>query len=597
MRCANISVTINCGGGNAGRRFQIIGAFSVQKRFEFRSVITIWTLIGAGAWVALQTFRLPGYFKKMLISSKKLLKGVLFFFLLTYSALFLAQKIDLTTADLGRHLKNGELVFSSGFDVLTPKSIFNSNFYSYTNPNYPFVNHHWLSGVIFFMIKKVAGFGGLSWFYLVLSLTTFCWFFVIAKKQAGFKAAFLASLLLIPLLAQRAEIRPEIFGYLFGAVFLWLLLAYQGNQVGRSWLWLLPVMTLFWVNLHISFFIGIVLIGIFWLRESIEFKRNVKSDIGFSESKFKWLTLTLIAAVLVSFLNPNTWRGALYPLKIFENYGYRIVENQSIWFLEKYGLNEPNLLLFEAVFGLLALSFIFLFVRARKEVTLVNILLSLFFSVMAWLALRNLALFGFFMLPVLAFNLNAIIPLSLQNNFLKSKIFFILCVLAIVTFIGFNARERLKTLNQTAGAGVWSGNSRSASFFMREKLAGPIFNNYDIGSFLIYYLYPKEKVFVDNRPEAYPADFFEDVYIPMQEDESEWIRQDQKYNFNAIFFGYHDLTLWAQDFLAKRINDPVWAPVYADAYAIIFLKRNQLNQLLIRKYEISKDNFQIIKQD
>lgn len=100
-------------------------------------------------------------------------------------------------------------------------------------------------------------------------------------------------------------------------------------------------------------------------------------------------------------------------------------------------------------------------------------------------------------------------------------------------------------------------NNASAEFFKKENVQGPVFNNYDIGSYLIYYLFPQERVFVDNRPESYPASFFKEIYIPMQEKE---------YNFNAIFFSHCDYTPWGQKFLINRLNDKDWVPVFADQF-------------------------------
>ena len=79
----------------------------------------------------------------------------------------------------------------------------------------------------------------------------------------------------------------------------------------------------------------------------------------------------------------------------------------------------------------------------------------------------------------------------------------------------------------------------------------------------------------------------------MQENEETWQFYDKKYNFNAIVFGYHDLTPWAQNFLIKRINDSSWAPVFVDNYIIIFLKRNALNKDIILKYELPKEIFNV----
>src|SRR5205085_4230883 len=50
---------------------------------------------------------------------------------------------------------------------------------------------------------------------------------------------------------------------------------------------------------------------------------------------------------------------------------------------------------------------------------------------------------------------------------------------------------------------------RAVDFLLKNNLHGPIFNNLTLGNYLIYRLYPRQKVFVDGRPEAYPASFLQ----------------------------------------------------------------------------------------
>ena len=164
--------------------------------------------------------------------------------LLGWYGAFLFHKIDLTTSDLGRHIKNGEEILDGNFGVLY------QNHYSYTEPGYPFVNHHWLSGVVFYLIWKTSGFTGLHLFFIALSLITFWIFFDLAKKIGGFALAAPAALILIPLIAERVEARPEVFSYLFSGIFLWTLW-------NKRRLWTLPVLMLLWANLHVYFFTGL----------------------------------------------------------------------------------------------------------------------------------------------------------------------------------------------------------------------------------------------------------------------------------------------------------------------------------------------------
>jgi hypothetical protein len=505
------------------------------------------------------------------------------FLLSLWYLIFLAQKIDLTTIDLGRHLKNGQMILEKKFNVLY------TNFYSFTNPQHPFINHHWASGVLFYLIWKLFGFTGLHLFFITLSLIVFFLFFKLAQKNSNFKISVLFSLFLIPMIAERKEIRPEIFSYFFLALFFWILWHYLQGKISASWLILLPISGIFWVNLHINFIFGLFLIGVF-LFERIFIPRPFLSD----KNRVKNLTLTFVFTALSFLINPFGLKGLLYPFNIFREYGYRIIENQSVWFLQRIGIiHNPNLLLFEITFSLFILSSILLFFLNRKEFSLAFFILGATFGILAFMALRNFTIFGLFSLVILSYNFDKVFKkIKLNPETVEEILAFSFLIVAI-----FNLVNNFQTIfYKNNGFGLYPENNASAQFFKEKGIQGPIFNNYDIGSYLIFHLFPKEKVFVDNRPEAYPASFFQEIYIPIQENEDAWQKLSEEYNFNAIFFSYHDITPWAQKFLINRINDENWAPVFADNFAIIFLKRNDLNKEIIEKYEIPKEFFRVIKQ-
>ena len=137
------------------------------------------------------------------------------------------------------------------------------------------------------------------------------------------------------------------------------------------------------------------------------------------------------------------------------------------------------------------------------------------------------------------------------------------------------------------------GVERSADFFKAAGLKGPVFNNYDIGGYFIFYLFPQERPFVDNRPEAYPVDFFKRVYGPMQEKEQDWSEARAKYGFELIYFYRHDITPWAQPFLLRRLDDPEWAPVFVDDYTIILARRGRGEPVRDRALRASEVNVQV----
>jgi len=516
---------------------------------------------------------------------RKLFYTAVSLFILSAYVFFLSRKIDLTISDLGRHLKNGELFFTNFY-------IPSVNLYSYTYPDFPFINHHWASGVVFFLIKKISGFQGLSVFFIALSLLTFSIFFHIAWKYSNFETAALASLFAIPNLISRPEIRPEIFSYLFSGLFFWVLWNCKNGRLKWRWVFLLPVLEFFWVNLHLYFFIGLLLIGIFFIEYSLAFyiQRNREA-----REPFKKLAVTLGLSIFAALTGPFGISGALYPLNIFSNFSLDVFENQSLPVIEKAiragVVDFQPLFYFKLAFGLLILSWVFVFIKVIKKrinFPLALLVITVIFSLMGFLALRNWAIFAYFALVVTAINLGYVIKAEFSSGrdyLILSFVFILICANL------FLAKPSYWSRVADIGIGLKEGNSAAMDFFRKEHIQGPILNNYDIGSCLVYYLYPKYRVFVDNRPEAYPQDFLKGTYVSLQQDENVWRRVSSLYGFNAILFYPHVNTPWGQSFLMHRVLDPLWAVVYIDQSCIIFLRRNGSNQATIQKYALPAQMF------
>ena len=496
--------------------------------------------------------------------------------------LFLAHKIDLTTADLGRHIKNGEM-------LLENSSVLTQNVYSYTYPASTWVNHHWGSGLLAYAIWKSFGFVGIQIVFIVFSFATLAVFLFLGKSYAGWGITGFITLAVVPLLGERTEVRPEVISYLFSGLFFLLLCRYressQGLTFGKAkvstWgaLGLLPFIEVLWVNTHVYFLLGPLILGAFLL-ESLLIRRAV----------FLKLLLVFLATVVAMLVNPFGIKAFTAAVTIFENYGYRLAENQPVWFMEKI-MPEPNFLIFKILFGLLVLSFIFVIARRRQFLRLSHLFVITGIGLMAWFAIRNLALFGFFLIPVVAANARSILGSRFYDRILQK----IAAVFAVGTFFVFATFgvPRHFTYWRVFGFGLERGNSAAIEFLSQHEISGPIFNNYDIGGYLIFHLFPHEKVFVDNRPEAYPVEFFTKEYIPMQEDSAVWKEKLAEYHFNAIVFSHRDATPWGQRFLIERVQDPDWAPVFVDEKVLILIRRTEANRAVIQAFTLPPETFKI----
>ena len=497
-----------------------------------------------------------------------------------FLSLFIFEKINLTTADIGRHIENGKLLVHGG-EGISRSALLHTNFFSFTHPEFPFVNHHWGSGIIFYTIYIVLGFFGLSLLYSGLIIATVLILFYLFKDRLPLWVSIPTTLALIPLIADRIEVRPEGFSYLFISSTIALLYAYRQGHLNQRWLYAIPVISLFFVNMHIYFILMPCIVGAF-LFETLA-QRDFK--------KSKHLVIALIASTLALFINPYGPKGVLYPLTIFQNYGYLVVENQSIPFLVKYGIVNPNFFWWKLVTAfMLSLGFI-LFIKHRKSFPVALFGIALVFAVLSFSQIRHFALYGIALMPFFLHGAYLLYkpPISKEskeNHIIASTITTILLIIIILIHFSPNL-----PWSRDWGFGLKSDVNSSIEFFKKENLRGPIFSNYDIGGYLIFHTYPKEKIFVDNRPEAYPAEFFEKVYKPIQENSETWKEELEKQNFNVIYFYRHDLTPWAQKFLISRIEDPDWAPVFVDNYTIIFVKRNPENAAIIKAYELPKSMF------
>jgi len=493
---------------------------------------------------------------------------------------YLAHQVDLTVGDLGRHLKNGQLFIENG---LIPKI----NLYSYAYPDYPFINHHWGTGVVFYSIERLGGFAGLSVAFIAVSMVTFWIFINLATKYSSFAIAAPIAVIVLPILITRHEARPELFSYLFSGLFLQLLWGYKYGRLGFRWLFILPILEIFWVNLHIYFFIGVVLIAVYLLESVVSFLTKKKPQV---RGEIAGLTVVLLLTILAACLNPAGISGVIYPFFILNEYGVPVIENYSVGAILRAGYNFLPLIYFVIIFSLISLSWVYAVIKNRSSLSLGNFLLSAFFFAMAWSAIRNFAFFAYFALPLAAVNLKNLLgeedKTSLSPSILKVSVALIGIVFVLIMI---NPAYFVSSNRGRVGIGLEEANGAAAEFLRKEKIQGPIFNNFDVASYLVYYLFPGLRVFVDNRPEAYPVRFFTDIYFPMQSDEAKWADTSHDYGFNVIVFNYRERSARGEQFIVRRVLDPMWAPVYLDKNIIILAKRDGPNQPVIAKYELPKE--------
>jgi hypothetical protein len=485
-------------------------------------------------------------------------------FAVYFSMFFLNQHDQTGGFDHAKLVKYGEVIWQEG-------RVFNTNYFSHTAPDYPFINHHWLTGLVFYPLHQIAGFAGLSILALLINLAAMLMMFWWSARSGNFWIALLVMLFAAPMLASRHQPRPEMFSVLFFVANLRLLHAWYNGFLNRRYLWILPVMQLLWANLHILFYFGIFLQGTIFLQLLVNQEKR---------KEWKYFGAVMLAGIIACFMNPAFAQGVFYPFRIMGEIEYAVSENMSLIYHRSMSGQTTGYLFFEfALFvGAVVLYYWIKNPRELRTHFYPALWLLVFAALFIW-RIRANVFFAYTLVLASTY-------LASKINVQEEKIARRAGIIGLVVIIFF-ARMLPNTPYDPwyggylkRGMGVNEKMDAGANYFIRNHLQGPIFNNFDIGDYLIYHLYPQERVFVDSRPEAYPRGFFTDKLVPALFDQGKWLALEHEYKFNVVFLGYHTQVL---NFVQRLYYDDGWFLAYSDEYTIIFLRRRPKNDHLVRQ--------------
>ncbi len=475
------------------------------------------------------------------------------------------------TEDLGRHILLGRIISEQG-------SVPTTNFLTYTHPEFPFLNHHWLSEVFFYQLHRFVGLNGLIvWKMIVmvlalgLALTTF-------EPRRGLGLYWLAGILSAVILGFRSHIRPELVSYLGIAVYLW---SFERIRRGSGWpRWMIAGFALLWANSHIYFLFGIGMAGAFWIERVL---------VERSRSSFWREGAWFAALVAVSCIGPNGLDGFLYPFQIFSNYSFNVLENgpfQDLWAIVVNPMLIALPLLSTGVIAALVMLW-----RARREgeaePRLADLIIALAALGAAWTMVRSTPLLALAALPLIAAALRVssrnevrggaqagmrvrrgfswataalalLVNLSLIDGLLDGWYVRVFPSPIGPTPLGFEDEHRFERLRELAA---------------RFPLRGPVYSDFKIGSLVEYQLYP-EPGYVDNRPEAFPGPFWRTEYYPSLKLGKEWTQIRDKRGFNTVIASL----VGAKEFFIQELNRrPDWVLVHLDDLAAVFVRNDDRN--------------------
>lgn len=509
---------------------------------------------------------------------KNVFNSILLFLLivLIYS-LSIHQIVD---NDIFLHIKTGEYILENR--VVPSEDIF-----SYTIAGRPWLNNQWLAQVIFYIIYSLFNFNGLIIFKAtIICLAFLVMLFTFLRRNAYSWLYFLIAAVVVIASSGRFIERPENFTLLFTAVYLYIF------HKQRVLLPLIPFIQALWVNMHGGFIIGLLLTALFVAGEVLEagvpyFRRRLPEG---KNHNLRPLFILMAAVFFACFLNPFGYKLIFNTFQFAQNKVLRKFILEWLPSFAHIGLNRFDVM--AAFISLIIASiacFVFNFRRARPFPALCLAA----FLYLGISARRNVTLFAIVSGVFIGLAITQIIDnssLGLQKILRKSARAASLClasllcalIIAIVTNVYFTRLE----VPQDFGLGV-SGALEpvGASGFIKENnIKGRMFNSYDFGGYLIYALFPAQKVFIDGRIDTYGWDFYPNEYAPFYSGDKEiFKRAVNKYDIDIFILKMGE----EGPFVPGLLESGDYRLIYFDRSSLIVVKNSARNKEIIARHGIN----------
>jgi hypothetical protein len=523
---------------------------------------------------------------RALLSTRRLLPFVLM------AVVFALTVAPATDPDFWWHLRTGQLIAET-------RAVPRADIFSHTAAGREWVAHEWLTEVLMFAAFKGAGWAGLiAAFSLVM--TAALW---LAYKRAFERAphpfaagaaVLLATFACAPILG----VRPQMISFLLTSVFVFALGRYARERRARA-LWPLPALMLVWANMHGAFALGLALTGLTIVGVALDElfasaddertlsgaarQENSRAQAAKEESHAQaarrrlrgvWsgvrpLCFALAACAAVVPLNPNGVRLFTYPLETIASTAMQ--RHIQEWLSPDFHRAEalPFALLLLATFAALALS-----PRKARPSELLLLAVSAYAALRSW---RNIPFFALVAAPALAEHAWLLVnervrprPSVAAKGEKSEKATALQLILNAALFVVIPAALCVATVSRAAArqpsAEAEKYPAAAVEFLRGHKQAGPIFNAYGWGGYLIWKLHPGRAVYIDGRADVYGDRLVED-YLRAENAGPGWRALLERDGVRAVMIA-------PDAALASLLReDAGWDKVFEDGQAVIFFKR------------------------
>jgi len=512
--------------------------------------------------------------------------------------------------DSGWHLATGRYHFQH-------HAVPSTDVLSYTSPGAPFL-YPPFAGAILYVIFQSLGYAGLTWFCVLTGTLLACYLLWRVVPTANLAAvAFLA--LAVPSLAYRLTPRADLFTTLFFAIFLAELWRFHRGHSTR--LWLLPIVMLFWVNLHPGFIAGLGLLAAYILIEVLllpfgDLRAGAQMRLAKS---WPWLAAT----ALVWLLNPwgvGAIRSALQLAGVTGSSqgAPRFIGELSAapisWHivLQALDLRDPD----SSFWWLLAAAIAALLLALRRRELGAALLLGLSMAA----ALQRLRYQGLFSIVVIVIGStlfaevfarfaarvpvaeSSVAPSPSPSRWAAASSWAAVALIAIlgaltalrIADLASNRYYVVAASTSNFGPGEsWSFPERAAAFIEREKLPGNIFQPYNLGGFTALRLGPGYLDYIDGRGVSDAVATEEQALLSQSPDSALWQQVAEHRNINVILLSLARYGGLGSFDLSSYCGATAWRPIYLDEVSLVLIRRTEQNKPWLDRLELNCQTTQL----
>jgi hypothetical protein len=495
-------------------------------------------------------------------------------------------------AGIGWHIRSGQEILAT--HAIPPLDSFSS-----TMSGKPWFRWEWLYDLVVGGLEGVAGLNGVVFITALMIAAVFGWTFWLLVRRG---TNIFVAVVLVMLAASASMIhffaRPHVVSWLLTLAWFQVLDSSERNafraarpisgRVGTgAWLWLLPFLMLLWVNLHGGFLVAFVLLGIYWLSPMLlafTAASNRLEDIlekRRAGKRARDLAAVTVLAAMATLVNPYGFR--------LHAHIYRYLSNRFLMdHIDEF--QSPN---FHGVaqkcFAILLLITLLTAAAKTRRLTMIEGVVVLFAVFSGLYASRNIPIASVLLVLVVGPLLSEAIKRAVERSNTSSRVRrvgtglalfsarmgeiesrlrgHLWAVVAFVIFFGAVANGGKIRSTQIMSAHFDSQRFPVAAVTFLEQSGGrePVLGPDYWGGYLIYRIYPRISVAVDDRHDLYGEEFLKS-YLKLRNVEPGW--EDLLTNYHI-----HRVLLPRGSAPANMLAETAeWKMIYEDEVGVIFVR-------------------------